>query len=247
MVFPQSANYSSSLLHEASDGSLFISHKAAGADQFRYSLDWGSTFSTWQKYAGGNTTLNPSKWSGTSKQKWEGQHVIVQYFSSKLGSSDHIQHGDLAEGQQARRFPHLFLQGLFNQFGADIGVDNIMKLESDGIWSFDLMTEWPDALRINEWGINPDGNPDTTGIFGDIDGDGVLDRLPPSALAPATIQFNTTPPSPFLSWKLSINDESYDYEITPIGNRWNQLIMYMLMWVVPLLTGSLGACAYHQS
>lgn len=244
LVFPQSANYSRSLLHQADDGSLFISHNAAGATQFRYSLDWGSTYSTWQAYAGGNTTLNASRWSGTSAQKWKGEHVIVQYFSSTLGSSDHIQHGDLAESQPARRFPHLFLQGLFNQFGTDVGVDNTMELEADGVWSFDLMTEWPDSLQVNEWGMDPDGKADATGVFGDLDRDGVLDRLPPSALAPATINFNSTPPSPYLSWKLEINDATYGYTVKPTGNRWNQLLMYILMWTIPLLSGCLGAWAY---
>jgi alpha-1,3-glucan synthase len=247
LVFPQSANYSSTLLHQADDKSLFISHNAAGADQFRYSLDWGSTYSTWQAYAGGNTTLNPSKWTGTSEQKWPGEHVIVQYFSNRLGSSDHIQHGDLAETQTSRRFPHLFVEGLFNQFGTDVGVDNTMDLRSDGLWSFDLLTEWPDSLQVNTWGMDPDGKLDNTGVFGDVDGDHVLDRLPPSALAPATINFNSTPPSPFLSWKLEINDGSYGYAIIPAGNRWNQLIMYILMWTIPLLTGSFGVWAYLQS
>ena len=247
LVFPQSANYSRTLLRQADDKSLFISHNAAGADQFRYSLDWGSTYSTWQAYAGGNTTVNASKWTGTLEQKWKGEHVIVQYFSSKLGSSDHIQHGDLSESQPIRRFPHLFLQGQFNQFATDVGVDNTMRLERDGLWTFDLLTEWPDSLEVNEWGINLDGKADITGIFGDVDRDGVLDRLPPSALAPAIINFNTTPPSPFLSWKLEINDGTYGYTVTPTGNRWNQLTVYILMWTVPLLTGCFGAWAYLQS
>jgi alpha-1,3-glucan synthase len=122
-----------------------------------------------------------------------------------------------------------------------------MRLEKDGLWTFDLLTEWPHSLEVNEWGINPDGKADITGVFGDIDQDGVLDRLPPSALAPATINFNTTPPSPFLSWKLEINDGTYGYTVIPTGNRWNQLTMYILMWTIPLLTGCFGAWAYLQS
>lgn len=247
LVFPQSANYSRRLLHQADDRSLFISHNAAGADQFRYSLDWGSTYSIWETYAGGNTTLNANKWTGTSEQKWNGGHVVVQYFSSKLGSSNHVQRGDLLESQPMRRFPHLFLQGQFNDFAIDVGVDNTMRLEKDGIWAFDLLTEWPDSLEVNEWGINPDGKADITGVFGDIDRDSVLDRLPPSALAPAMISFNATPPSPFLSWKLEINDGTYGYTVTPTGNRWHQLIMYILMWTVAPLTGCFGAWAYLQS
>lgn len=37
VVFPRTGNYSSSLLHENSNGSLYIAHQAAGADKFRYS------------------------------------------------------------------------------------------------------------------------------------------------------------------------------------------------------------------
>jgi alpha-1,3-glucan synthase len=247
LVFPQSANYSRTLLHRAEDKSLFISHNAAGADQFRYSLDWGSTYSIWQAYAGGNTALDKQHWTGASTQKWNGEHVVVQYFSSKLGSSDHIQHGDLSSSHHARRFPHLFVQGQFNQFATDVGVANSMKLDSDGIWTFDLLTEWPDTVQINEWGVNPDSTVDISGVYGDLDGDGILDRLPPSALAPATIKFNSTPSSPFLSWKLEVNDGTFAYTVKPTGNRWHQLIMYVLMWTIPLITGCFGAWAYAQS
>jgi alpha-1,3-glucan synthase len=69
LVFPQSANYSRSLLHQADDGSLLISHNAAGVSQFRYSFDWGSTYSNWQAYTGGTTTDSASEWAGTSAQK----------------------------------------------------------------------------------------------------------------------------------------------------------------------------------
>jgi alpha-1,3-glucan synthase len=171
----------------------------------------------------------------------------VQYFSDTLGSSDHIQHGDLAESQAVRRFPHLFLQGLFNQFGTHVGVDSTMKLEADGVWSFDMMTEWPISLQVNEWRMDPDGKVDVTSVFGDIDRDGVLDRLPPNALAPATINFNSSPPSPYLSWKIEINDGTLGYTVTPTGNRWNQLLIYILMWTIRLLSGCFGAWAYLLS
>lgn len=246
IVFPQSANYSQSLLQKA-NGSLYISHSAAGADQFRYSTNWGSSYSAWQSYNGGNTTITPQAWSGTSAQKWDGEHVIVQYHSSKLGSSDHIQQGDLSSSQTPRRFPHLFVQGQFNSYGADVGVNSKMSLDKDGQWSYELMAEWPVELQVNEWGLDPNGKTDSSFLFGDIDGDKVLDRLPPSALAPATLKFFGTPPSPFLSWKLSVNDGTLGYEVVPAGNRWNQLIMYILLWTVPVITAGLGVWAYMQS
>lgn len=95
MVFPRSANFSKTLLNKGSTGGLFVSHKAAGADLFRYSSNWGSSYSDWMAYTGGNTTLEKQAWSGTKNQEWPGEHVIVQYWNRMTGSSDHIQSGDL--------------------------------------------------------------------------------------------------------------------------------------------------------
>ena len=110
MVFPRSANYSNSLLYEDSDKSLYVSHKAAGADKFRYSTNWGSSWSDWETYSGGNTTLQPLPWIGTTAQRWSGQHVQIEYWSQKTGSSNHAQQGDLAGSSSVtRRYPHIFV------------------------------------------------------------------------------------------------------------------------------------------
>ena len=113
MVFPRTGNYSSSLLHQNEKGDFYVSHKAAGADKFRYSLNWGSTsWSDWQTYDGGNYTLKHQAWSGTKAQEWSGKHVIVQYWSQKTGSSNHQQEGDLAGTSSVpRRLPHAFIHG----------------------------------------------------------------------------------------------------------------------------------------
>lgn len=79
MVFPGMANYTTnSLSRNDSGGSLWVSHKAAGADLWRYSLNWGSSWSNWTPYQGGNNTLAPQSWSGTDAQKWQGDHVMLQ-------------------------------------------------------------------------------------------------------------------------------------------------------------------------
>ena len=104
MVFPRTSNYSESLLSEASNGGLVVSHKAAGADLFRYSTNWGSSYSNWTAYKSGATTLEKQAWSGTKRQEWQGEHVILQYWNRMTGSSDHIQHGDLGrQDKPARR------------------------------------------------------------------------------------------------------------------------------------------------
>ena len=250
MVYPKTANYSTSLLHQDAKKNLYISHNAAGADQFRYSLNFGTTFSDWQDYAdGANTTLASKVWSGTKRQEWDGEHVIVQYWSRLAGSSDHFQHGDLdpPAGSPPRRFPHIFLHGPFNQYGFDGGLGNEMKMGSEGLWKFNFMSEWPAQVSLNVWGMNPDGQPDQTKVYGDIDGDFVLDRIPPQSLISNTINITNSPPSPYLVYQIALNDGDLRFQLIPVGSRWNQLMLYVLLWCVPIVTGAAGVWAFMKS
>lgn len=250
MVFPASANYSYDMLFKDAENNLYVSHKAAGADMFRYSLNFGTTYSDWENYGNGanpNTTLAPKVWSGTKLQDWNGEHVIVQYWNRLVGSSDHVQHADLGTGSRQRQFPHAFLEGVFNQHGYDEGVANQMQMRNDNIWAFDFVQEWPAQVSVNLWGINPDGQPDQTRVYGDIDGDHVLDRIPPYSLINNVINITDPPPSPFLGWRLTLNDADYRYQLTPIGSRWNQLALYILLWLIPILTGAAAVWAFVKS
>ena len=250
MVFPNSANYSSSLLFKDANNSLYVSHKAAGADMFRYSLNFGTTYSDWDDYGNGespNTTLAPKVWSGTKLQDWDGEHVIVQYWSRLVGSSDHVQQADLGIGSRQRQFPQVFLEGVFNQHGYDEGVANQMQTRNDNIWIFDFVSEWPAQVSLNLWGINPDGQPDQTRVYGDIDDDYVLDRIPPLSLINNVINISEPPPSPFLGWQVTLNDADYRFQLTPIGSRWNQLALYILLWLVPIISGGAAVWAFVRS
>ena len=250
MVFPNSANYSNNLLFRNTNNSLYVSHRAAGADMFRYSLNFGTTYSTWEDYnneESPNTTLTPKIWSGTKLQEWDGEHVIVQYWSRLTGSSDHVQHADLGVGSRPRQFPHVFLDGVFNQHGYDEGVANRMQMRNNNIWVFDFVNEWPAQVSVNLWGINPDGQPDQTRVYGDIDGDNVLDRIPPYSLINNVINITNPPPSPFLGWEIALNDADYRFELTPIGSRWNQMALYILLWSIPTLTGAAAVWAFVRS
>lgn len=81
MIFPKTANYTRALLHQNDNGSLYVSHKAAGADLYRYSLNWGSSYSNWTTYKGGNSSLAEQTWTGTKLQEWPDKHVIMQYWN----------------------------------------------------------------------------------------------------------------------------------------------------------------------
>lgn len=246
IVFPTSSNYSSTLLSRDDDGGLMLTHSAPGATSWRYSTNWGSTYSDWFPYEK-TSSIKELEWSGTSAQEWKGVHVVVQYFSQLLGSSSYVQRGDLDYSGGARRFPHIFASGPFNQYGYDAGLNNKMRHESDSIWNWHFMTEWPAHFQLSIWGINPDGQPDQTFIFGDIDADGVLERLPPSSLVETSINITDAPPKPYLAYRLQVQDSTLKYGLIPVGNMHLQLALYILLWIVPLLAGMVAVEAFRRS
>lgn len=247
MVFPRTANYSQSLFTRTTDGGLAVNHKAAGADLWRYSTNWGTSFSYWMPYGGGPDSISLLPWNGTSQQEWPGQHVIVEYWSRLAGSSDHVQEGDLESQQTARRVPHMFLNGPFNQYGFDAGLSNAFKLGSQSTWDYYFSSEWPAIAQVNVWGVNPDGQPDQTRVYGDIDRDSILDRLPPSQLSPAILNITQPPPRPYVAWRLQVDDSTFRYQLLPAGHMSWQLAVYILLWTVPIIGGILAAWLFIQS
>ena len=229
-----------------SNQSLYISHKAAGANKFRYSLNWASSWSEWLPYRGGNHNLEHQPWSGTRTQNWTGQHVIVQYWSRMLGSSDYIQQGDLSPSTKPRRYPHMFVHGTYNSFGYDGGIPHTMEQDREGTWKFDFMTEWPTVFQLNAWGINPDGTPDLTRVFGDADADGILDRLSPVSLLENVVNVTDYPSAPYVAYRIAANDGSLRYMLTPIGLRRNQMIIYFLLMFLPIGTSLVGIWLYRH-
>jgi alpha-1,3-glucan synthase len=250
VVFPRLANYSQEILFkDPASNDLYVSHKAAGADKWRYSLNWASSWSDWEGYEGGNATLKAQAWSGTTGQRWTGDHVILQYWSQLSGSSDAVQHADLGTPKEPatkpRRLPHLFAEGPFNNFGFDQGLKSDFYLDpSDNTWKFHLMTEWPSTLQVNVWGINPDGRPDQTMVFGDISNNSVLDRMVPDSLGETMVNFTMFPPAPYLAYQLEVNDGTLGFRRVPVGSRFIQLLIYALLWTIPIATGVISIWAY---
>jgi len=199
------------------------------------------------QYDGKNTTLTPQVWTGTKAQSWTGEHVVLNFWSKKTGSSEHIQHSDLSRGNlPPRRWPHAFVMGSWNQYGYDNGLKNNMQLDTDGLWRFNMMAEWPTEIVLNVWGMNPNGFPDKTKAFGDVDGDGVLDWEPPDSLAHNVINV-TTPPMPYLGYRVIANDGNFSYRLEPAGSAWNQLLLAILLAIVPAVTAVSGVWLFKRS
>lgn len=165
----------------------------------------------------------------------------------RTGSSDHIQHGDLDRGElPPRRWPHVFAQGPWNQYGYDGGLPNEVALGTDGLWKYKLMAEWPNKLVLNVWGMNPDGAPDKTQSLGDVDGDNVLDWLPPNTLSLNVVNVSK-PAMPYLGVMIVANDGNYGYSLVPVGSVWNQVILAILIAVVPILSAVAAIFVFRKS
>ncbi|KAJ4288851.1 hypothetical protein N0V88_007180 [Collariella sp. IMI 366227] len=245
-VVAPTANYSRTLL--SMDGGLYVQHTAPGATQWRYSMDWGSSWSKWLNYTGKRDAISDSiSWKGTELQKWEGKHLQVQYFSKPLGSSAFIQHCDSGDVQLERGFPHIRIHGPYNKWGYDAGLPGSMNLFDHRKWDLHFMYEWPADFQLNIWGINDDNQPDVTAIYGDIDSDGIVDRLPPSSLARNVINITGPPPMPALAWRLVYDDANWRFDYIPTGHIGLQILLFILLAVLPPLFAVLAGWIYMRS
>ncbi|KXT07823.1 hypothetical protein AC579_7083 [Pseudocercospora musae] len=246
IVFTRSANYSTTLLSKSHHTQITLNHSAAGADLYRYSTDFAGCFSDWTPYTGGVETVSAHPCANANaKKSWDGEHVRVEYFSRLAGSSSHVQQGDMHS--KPRRFPHMFLNGPYNAYGHDAGLDNKMKLTDDYTWEFNWNREWSNngtIGQINIWGMGPD---DQRLVLGDIDGDSVLDQLPPSSLAKLVLNVTAPPPKPYLAWKFVVNDGNLRFRLEPNGSMWWQLALYVILWATPLVTAALSTYVFVGS
>jgi alpha-1,3-glucan synthase len=74
MVFPDS-DYDKDAFTESGDSYVF-NHSAFGADMFRYTPDFGKTWTDWKNWE--DQTTIPKSLFTSSQIFWGGQHIIVQ-------------------------------------------------------------------------------------------------------------------------------------------------------------------------
>ena len=113
-----------------------------------------------------------------------------------------------------------------------------------GQWEFNLMTEWPAEIALNAWGVNPDGQPDRTQVFGDVDGDSVLDRIPPQSLLTNFINITDPPPYPHLAFKISLDDGNLKIYTKAVGSQRAQLALFILLGVLPVMAAITAVWIY---
>ena len=140
----------------------------------------------------------------------------------------------------------MFVHGSFNEYGYDSGLPATMHQNNDGLWQYDFMTEWPAEFQANVWGVTPEGHPDLTRAYGDVDNDTVLDLLSPVSLLQNVVWITDYPPAPHLAYRVKINDGNLRYTLTPTGSRTAQILILTFLAAIPLLTAIAGVWAYQH-
>jgi alpha-1,3-glucan synthase len=147
-----------------------------------------------------------------------------------------VVHADTQYSGPQRRMPQLLVRGPYNQWGFDQGLPSKMELNQDGKWELEIMAAWPTFVQVNVWGYDDY-------FYGDTDGDGVLDRLPPNSVAANYLNMSA-PPKPHLAWSLLIDDATMTWSLEPRGEAAVGAVMYSLLLSIPLITGVLAVLVF---
>ncbi|EIN07319.1 modular protein with glycoside hydrolase family 13 and glycosyltransferase family 5 domains [Punctularia strigosozonata HHB-11173 SS5] len=234
MVFPNSDYNNTAFTY--SNGQYFFEHTAYGADMFRYSWNFGMNWTDWASWED-TTTIDKEVFSSSSNF-WDGDHIMVQYWSQAAASVAHVVHADYKYKYQ-RRVPQFLARGPYNSWGFDKGISAQMTHAGDGRWELEIMASWPTYVQLNVWGYDEY-------YYGDTDGDGVMDRLPPNTAAPNYLNMSA-PPLPHLAWNLVINDRDLSWSLEPRGQSYIGAIIYGLLVSIPLITGTLAVLIFMWS
>ena len=138
-----------------------------------------------------------------------------------------------------RRVPQFIARGPFNAWGYDSGINAAMTHTPEGKWELEIMDNWPAYVQLNVFGYDDY-------FYGDTDGDGILDRLPPNSAAPNYVNM-TAPPKPYLAWTLIVDDATLSWTLQPRGSSGVGAIMYGLLLSIPIVTGTLAVLVFMWS
>lgn len=150
----------------------------------------------------------------------------------------------------------MLVRGPYNTWGYDHGLPSVMQQTKDNVWEIELMAQWPTYFQINIFSYDDF-------YYGDTDGDGVLDRLPPNTVAPNYLNMSAPPapvgPSRFylsivggtdrfpqhLAWALLIDDSTGRWSLEPRGHSIIGAIMFVLLLTIPLITAITSVFAFR--
>ncbi|KAG6819041.1 hypothetical protein H0H93_016019, partial [Arthromyces matolae] len=234
LVFPQNDYSQSGSFQRQSENVYAFIHKAYGADRFRYSWNFGRNWTEWKSWE--NITIMEADLFTSPDTLWNGAHIMVQYWSEATLSMAHVVHADTDYSGPPRRVPQFLVRGDFNRWGTDGGIQSSMIPNSNGLWELEISSSWPSQVQLNVWAFDDY-------YYGDVDGDGVLDRLPPDTMASNFLTL-PTPPRSHLTWLLLVNDSAMTWSLEARGKSSLSATVYTLLLILPTLTGLLAVATF---
>jgi alpha-1,3-glucan synthase len=162
----------------------------------------------------------------------------VQDWSDAAKSASAVVHADHGYDLQ-RRVPQLLVRGPFNSWGSEEDIPSRMTQNNQGKWELNIMYTWPTYVQLNVFEYDDY-------YYGDVDGDGVLDRLPPNTATRNHINM-PAPPYPYLAWTLVVDDADMTWTLQPRGRSGVGAVIFTLFAAVPAITGSLAVVVFMWS
>lgn len=118
--------------------------------------------------------------------------------------------------------------------GLDSGIPSSMK-EGDGLWQYDIMTELPSFFLVYSQRVNENPLFDLSLERGDIQNLSVnISKVP---LLVSRVSLNNYPRSPYIAFRVTVNETAKQYSISAMGSRRYQITIYLLLGTLPILTG----------
>ena len=120
-----------------------------------------------------------------------------------------------------RRVPQFLVRGPYNKWGFDLGLPYRMSQADDDYWHLKIADSWPTYVQLNVFGFD-------NYFYGDVDGDGVMERLPPNTLSANYLNMSK-PPHPYVAWDLVVDDATLTWWLEPVGQSSVGAITFALL------------------
>ena len=109
----------------------------------------------------------------------------------------------------------------------------------NGTWAMNLAAKWPNLVQLAPTGLFDDL------VLGDVDLDGVLDRLPPNTLFSNFLNLSA-PPYPHAAYHILVDESSMHWFAKPVGSAAVSLALFLLLALLPIATGLLSVYLFRR-
>lgn len=132
----------------------------------------------------------------------------------------------------------LSVHGPFDQNGLDSGITSSMKEDGGGLWQYGMMTVLPSSFQEHIRMANEDAQPNLSRELGDFQNlsVSVSGDISTVMLLKNIVNIDSYPPSPYLAYRITVNETNRQYHLSPVDSRQNQVVIYLLLGALPILT-----------